>query len=110
MYGSIMRARVKKGRRQEYERLLAELVPSAEDYGKGLHSVELAWEDADPDRVVLVIHFRDKESYQRNAQSPDTDREFRCQRELLDGDPEWIDVNYGSYVGKPLSETATVGT
>jgi hypothetical protein len=46
MYGSIMRARIKDGRRDEYTRFLHEIVPTADDYGQGLHSVELGSEDA----------------------------------------------------------------
>ena len=107
MYGSIMRARIKDGRRDDYIALLNELVPSADDYGHGLHSVELAWEEADPQRVVAVIHFRDKESYIANANRAETDEQFKRQAELFDGDPEWIDVTYTDYVGQPLK--ATVG-
>ena len=102
MYGTIMRAKVKQGRRAEYEQVMREMVPSADDYGQGLHSYEVAWEDNDPDRIVLIIHFKDRESYMANAGRPETDADFRRQLEYLDGDPEWIDVNYADYVGKPL--------
>lgn len=104
MYGSIMRARIKDGRRDEYIRFLHEIVPTADDYGQGLHSVELGWEDADPQRAVVVIHFRDKESYVANAQRPETDSQFRRQAEFFEGEPEWIDLNYVEYLGKPLTE------
>lgn len=106
MYGTIMRAKVKQGRRAEYEKLMREIVPSADDYGNGLHSIEVAWEDKDPDRVVMVIHFRDRESYLANADRPETDEQYRQQAEYLEGAPEWIDVNYDAYVGKPLGEGA----
>jgi len=110
MYGSIMRGRIKPGRRADYEKLISELVPNADDYGRGLHSVELAWEDNDPDRVVAIIHFRDRESYRANAERPETNADFERQMELFDGGVEWIDLNYGQYVGKPLSEAATAGS
>jgi len=106
MYGTIMRARVKDGRKADYERLLKETVPSSEDYGRGLHSVELAWQDDDPQRVVIIVHFRDRESYLANAGRPDTDADYKRQLELFDGPPEWIDVSYAQYVGEPLSEGA----
>src|SRR5207253_2121120 len=87
MYGTIMRARVKDGRKAEYERTMKEMVPSAEEYGRGLHSIEVAWEDNDPQRIVMIIHFRDRESYIANANRPETDTDYRRQLEFLDGEP-----------------------
>jgi quinol monooxygenase YgiN len=110
MYGTIMRARIKPGRREEYERAMREMVPSAEDYGNGLHSYEIAWEDKDPNRMVMVIHFRDRESYQANADRPETNEQYQKQLEFLEGEPEWIDVNYAEYVGQPLGERASSAT
>ena len=103
MYGTIMRARVKPDRRAEYEKLMSEMVPSADDYGQGMHSVEAAWEDKDPNRLVLIVHFKDRESYMANAERGETDEQYRKQLEYLEGEPEWIDVNFANYTGKPLS-------
>jgi quinol monooxygenase YgiN len=110
MYGSIMRARIKSGRRAEFEKLMHDLVPSAGDYGQGLHSVEMAFEDADPDRVVVVVHFKDKATYVANADRPETDAEYRRMAEFFDGEPEWVDVHFGDYVGRPLTETVSATT
>ena len=103
-----MRARIKDGKREAYVALLRELVPTAEDYGQGLHSVELAWEAGDPQRVVAIIHFRDRESYVANAKRAETDEQYRRQAELFDGEPEWVDVEYAGYVGSPLTATETI--
>jgi quinol monooxygenase YgiN len=108
MYGTIMRARLKPGMRAEYERLLREEVPSAEEYGNGMHCVELAFEEGDPDRLVAIVHFEDRESYLANAARPETEGAYRRQLDFFDGEPEWIDVAYGQYVGRPLTDT--VGT
>jgi len=105
MYGTIMRAKVKAGQRAEYEKVMRQMVPS-EGYGHGLHSYEIAWEDKDPDRIVLIIHFKDRESYLANANRPETDTDYRQQLEYLEGEPEWIDVSYGDYVGKPLGSAS----
>ncbi|MFZ0919381.1 MAG: antibiotic biosynthesis monooxygenase [Candidatus Dormiibacterota bacterium] len=102
MYGTIMRAKVKAGRRAEYERVMREMVPSPEAYGQGMHSYEVAWEEKDPDRIVLIVHFKDRESYMANASRAETNTDYNRQLEYLDGEPEWIDVNYADYVGKPL--------
>lgn len=109
MYGTIMRARVKPGRRAEYEKTFRDMVPSAEEYGRGLHSVEIAWEDKDPDRLAVIVHFRDRESYIANANRPETNADYQKQLEYFDGAPEWIDVNYAQYVGQPLTEGAAAG-
>lgn len=99
MYGTIMRARVKPGRRAEFEQLTQDIVPHHRD--TGLVNFELAWEANDPDAVLAIIHFRDRESYERNADRPETDADYRRQLELLVGEPEWIDVEYGATVAAP---------
>jgi hypothetical protein len=68
----------------------------------GLRRRCLAWEDKDPDRIVMIVRFKDRESYMANADRPETDTDYRKQLEYLDGEPEWIDVSYADYVGKPL--------
>lgn len=105
MYGSIMRSRVKPGKREEFERVMREVTPAHEEYERGLHSLELAWEERDSNRVVMIIHFRDRESYVRNANFPETDSDYRRWVKLLEEEPQWTDVFYGDYVGKPLTST-----
>ena len=104
-----MRGKVKAGPKAAYEAALREMVPSAEDYGKGLHSIEMGWEDKDPDRFVGIVHFRDRESYMANADAPETNEQYERQLEFLVGPPEWIDVNYTEYIGKPVGEGAAAG-
>jgi quinol monooxygenase YgiN len=93
MYGTIMRGRVKQGRREDLEREFAGITPHHRE--QGLVSAEIAWEVGDSGRFLEIIHFRDRESYERNAARPETDADYRRQLELLDGEPEWIDVEYG---------------
>jgi quinol monooxygenase YgiN len=83
------------------------MVPSAADYGHGMHSYEVAWEDKDPDRIIMIVRFKDRESYMANADRPETDTDYQKQLEYLDGEPEWIDVNYAEYVGQPLGPAAS---
>ena len=103
MYGTIMRGKVKAGKKAEYEALMRGMTPDA---SSGFHSAEVAWEDKDPDRFVVIVHFRDRDSYVANADAPSTDEGYRRQLEFLEGEPEWIDVNYADYVGKPVGEGA----
>jgi quinol monooxygenase YgiN len=101
MYGSIMRARLKKGQREAFQKLMEDRVRAHTP--QGLHSIEMAWEDKDPDRVVTIIHFRDKDSYVKNANAADTDKDYREMLQYMESEPEWIDVHYASYAGKPLA-------
>ena len=101
MYGTIMRGRVKAGQREALESLVMGW-PDQRGEPDGYHSSELAWEDKDPERLVLVVHFRDKASYVANAESPEQNTKYQRMLELLDGEPEWIDVNYAAYQGKGL--------
>src|ERR1700693_5357404 len=103
MYGTIMRARVKKGQMQALERLFEEQ-RAATEHLPGFHSVEVAREDKDPDRVVAVIHFTDRDSYVANAKRPETDADYREMLRFLEEEPEWIDVDYARYYGEPVGE------
>lgn len=106
MYGTIMRAKVKPGRKAEYQQAMQAMVPSPEDYGRGLVALQIAWEDKDPDRIVMIVFFKDRDSYIANANRPDTNTQYEQQLDYLEGPPEWIDVNYGEFVGNPLGEGA----
>ncbi len=101
MYGSIMRARVKKGQREAFQRLMQGRV--ARHQPRGLHSIEIGWEDKDPNKVVAIIRFTDKASYLKNAGLPETDKDYREMVQYLEGEPEWIDLHYEAYTGKPRS-------
>jgi hypothetical protein len=65
MYGTIMRGRIKAGHRETLESLLMGW-PDQRGDPDGYHSSGLAWEDRDPERLVLVVHFRNT----RPATSP----------------------------------------
>lgn len=44
-----------------------------------------------PGEAVLVVRFKDKESYEKNADSPEQHEQFTAWRALLTADPEWHD-------------------
>lgn len=92
MYGTVMRARVKPGQRESLMQQMRDM--DRRRRPEGLEAVELAWEDRDRDRMLMIVHFRDRESYVANAQAPEQDREYREMLACLDGEPEWIDVEY----------------
>lgn len=47
--------------------------------------------DANANEYCMAVIFRDKATYEANAENPETDRWFRQLRELLEADPEWHD-------------------
>lgn len=47
--------------------------------------------------AVLVVRFTDKESYDKNADSPEQNDQYVAWRALLSADPEWHD---GSWVDR----------
>jgi heme-degrading monooxygenase HmoA len=104
MYGTIMRAQVKPGQREAFEAEMRNRGTAQNN--PGFLSAELAYEDKDPDRVIAVIRFRDRESYVANAQRPQTDAEYQGMLQYLVGPPEWTDVHYTHFAGQTLSETA----
>jgi quinol monooxygenase YgiN len=108
MYGSIMRARVKPGK---LDALVSQFEQNRDRITRmpGFVSMEFGQEDTDPNRVVGIIHFKDKESYVRNAQAPETDANYREMLKHMEGEPEWIDLQYKRYFGHPLTEGTTAG-
>jgi quinol monooxygenase YgiN len=109
MYGTVMRARVKKGQLESLERMF-ESQREELTLVNGFHSVEFGREDKNPDRVVMIVHFRDRESYVRNAERPETNKNYEEMARHLEGPPEWIDLEYRRYFGKPVSEQVAAST
>jgi len=100
MYGTIMRARVKPDQREMLRELLIEREGRSEI--EGFHSVELAWEDRDSNRLVLIVHFRDKAAYLAAAESPEMDAYYHKVWGCFEEEPELVDVNYAEYIGNSL--------
>lgn len=92
MFGTLMRARVKPGQRDNLMQRMRDMDQRRQP--EGFESAEVAWEDQDPDRLVMIVHFRDRASYMANAAAPEQDREYREWLRYLDGEPEWIDLRF----------------
>ena len=107
MYGTIMRAKIKAGQQEAFRKFAQE--GGSPDDASGWVSSEFAVEDKDPDRIVGIIRFTDKESYVRNANAPKTNDNYNQMLTFLEGPPEWIDVNYMGFQGEPLKEYMTAG-
>ena len=90
MYGTVARVQVLPGKEQalvEFEEQVAR------DYDplSGQIACYIFKLDKGENEFLIAAIFRDRESYHRNAQAPETDRQYRMMRELLAADPEWND-------------------
>lgn len=108
MFGTIMRAQVKAGQRDAFIEAMKGRGTAANN--PGFLSAEIGFEDKDPNRVIAVIHFRDRESYMANADRPQTDSEYRDMLQYLAGPPEWTDLHYVAFEGEALTAAAMAGT
>jgi quinol monooxygenase YgiN len=107
MYGTIMRARTKPGQRDAFiAKMRSRGTP---DRNPGFLCAEICAEDKDENGVIAVIHFRDRDSYVRNADRPEVDADYQEMQQFLAGPPEWTDVSYVGYTGEPLSQEAVEG-
>ncbi len=91
MYGSIFHLKVQPGRegavRQLFERWDREHAPRVQ----GFHAAYLFKPDEQPDELIAVAIFADREAYRANATDPEQDRWYRELRALLRTDPLWED-------------------
>ena len=87
MYGTIARMRLRPGMEQRFREIEAE----ASDEIPGFLFSHMYRMDADPNEYMRVVAFADRESYVRNARSPEQHQRYLRYRELLEADPEWHD-------------------
>jgi quinol monooxygenase YgiN len=107
MYGTIMRATIKAGQQDAFRRFAQEQGSPAD--AAGWVSSEFAIEDKNPNRIVGIIRFKDKESYVKNANAPQTNDNYNQMLRFMEAPPEWIDVNYIAFQGETLKEYMTAG-
>lgn len=88
MYGTVARMRVKAGSEDAFMALMSQY----SRLGIAGYQGTLAYRmDADPREIFLAVAFDSKESYDRNAESPEQDARYQQMIALLDGAPEWHD-------------------
>jgi heme-degrading monooxygenase HmoA len=91
MYGSVFHLKVQPGRedtvRQLFERWDREHAPRVQ----GFQAAYLFKPDEQPDELIAVAIFTDREAYRKNALDPEQDRWYHELRALLTTDPIWED-------------------
>src|SRR5947199_9291172 len=108
MYGTIMRAKIKAGQQDAFRRYAQEQGSPSD--ASGWVSSEFAVEDKDPNRIVGIIRFKDKESYVKNANAPQTNDNYNQMLKSLEGPPEWIDATYLAFQGVPRKAYMMTGS
>ena len=90
MYGTVARIQVLPGKEQELKDISEQM---ARDYdpASGQIADYLFKLDSGENEYIIVALFSDRESYHRNAQAPETSRQYEILRALLAADPEWND-------------------
>jgi quinol monooxygenase YgiN len=87
MYGTVARLKIKPGALAELDRIGREDTQKIE----GAVFEYVFQMDSDPNEVMLVVGFKDKAAYTKNAQSPEQHKRYEQYRALLTADPEWHD-------------------
>jgi quinol monooxygenase YgiN len=87
MYGTVARTRVKPESREALRKLFER---QRYDQVPGFVSSYVLFED-DGDGTWLIAIFRDRETYQRNADDPVQHERYLEYRQLLEEEPEWHD-------------------
>jgi quinol monooxygenase YgiN len=99
MYGTIARMKVKPG-------VMEALKKMEERKPKGFVRSMVYRMDKKSDELMMVVVFKDKESYMANAKSPEMHEEYLKYRAFLTADPEWFD---GEIILDTESEMAKMG-
>ncbi len=85
MYGTIARLKAKEGALEQIRKMETGRQPA------GFVKSFVFRSDNDPSELWLIAIFRDKDSYQVNAASPEQDNEYRQVAKYLIDEPEWHD-------------------
>ncbi len=97
MYGTIMRGRMKKDCLREFMALGKEWDGRERKRAVGYINSEVLWEDEPEGRFCLVVHFTSKETYVKNANTPEQDAFYQRMRACLEEDPQWIDGHWDQW-------------
>jgi quinol monooxygenase YgiN len=97
MYGTVARMRVKPGFLDAMKRIYEDREMPA-----GGVAVYAYQTDADPNELYMTVIFESKEAYVANAQSPESDAQYRQMLEWLEAEPEWHDgeIVYAEQAGE----------
>ena len=97
MYGTIMRAQLKKECIRDFYALGKEWDAYHRTRALGYINSELLWEDKEERRISMIVHFTNREQYFKNAGSPEQHQFYLRMRACMEDDPVWIDGHYDKW-------------
>ena len=92
MFGTIGRARLKTGRREQLDALMDEWKRTIRPQIPGAFVQFVGNADGQPEELVFVALAQDQATYRTLAALPDQDAWYRRFAEHVDGDVRWEDV------------------
>ena len=94
MYGTVANIRVKSGHQDDLIKLMQEWNDERRPKIPGAQTGYVVQLDSDPQDLIMIGIFDDKDTYVKNADDPDQDRWFRRIMEHLESEPAWHDGEF----------------
>ena len=94
MYGTVANIRVKAGHGDNLFAVMEKWENERGHEVKGNLGGYIVRLDKDPQEMILVAVFEDKDSYKANADDPEQDKWYQEIRQYLEADPEWNDGEF----------------
>lgn len=91
MYGTIARLKLKPGQEAGMREYFAYWQRERQPQVPGALAAYVYQLDDDPQTWMMAVVFRDRESYRRNADSPEMEADYQRLRSMLAEDPVWHD-------------------
>jgi len=94
MYGTVANIRVKAGHQGDLTKLIQEWNTERKPKIHGAQTGYLVQLDSDPQDMIMIGIFDNKDVYTKNADDPEQDRWFRRLMEHLESEPDWHDGEF----------------
>ena len=94
MYGTVANIRVKAGHQGDLTKLIQEWNTDRKPKIPGAVTGYLVQLDSDPQDMIIIGIFDNKDLYMKNADDPEQDRWFRRMMEHLESEPDWRDGEF----------------
>jgi quinol monooxygenase YgiN len=103
MFGTVARFRLKEGATVDQ---LNAITAGADDRPAGSVALLVFQSDKDPRELWIATAFENRDSYFKNADSPEQNARFEKMKELMEGAPEWHDGEVvTAYTERALTRT-----
>ena len=108
MYGTVFHMRPKTGNAEKLATMFDQWWDAESARVRGVVSSYLFVKDSNPDELIGVAVFANRQTYFDNANSAKQDAYYHRMRELLEEDPVWEDgsvVSDGLLLSQPIDQT-----